>query len=69
MKDEGEGIWLPKILKEQGLTKSTSEAIRLIKQGGVRVNNEPLVNPDIKIKAGEYIVKVGKRRFIRIKVS
>ncbi|GAQ94437.1 tyrosyl-tRNA synthetase [Thermodesulfovibrio aggregans] len=69
LKDEGEGIWLPKILKEQGLTKSTSEAIRLIKQGGVRVNNEPLVNPDIKIKAGEYIVKVGKRRFIRIKVS
>lgn len=69
LKDEGEGIWLPKIMKEHGLTTSTSEAIRLIKQGAVRVNNEPLVNPDIKIKAGEYIVKVGKRRFIRIKVS
>lgn len=68
LKDEGEGIWLPKIMKEHGLTKSTSEAIRLIKQGAVRVNNEPLGNPDIKIKAGEYIVKVGKRRFIRIKV-
>lgn len=68
LKDEGEGIWLPKIMKEHGLTTSTSEAIRLIKQGAVRVNNEPLVNPDIKIKAGEYIVKVGKRRFIRIKV-
>lgn len=69
IRDEGEGVWLPKILKEWGLTKSTSEAIRLIKQGGVRVNNEQILESDVKLKAGDYIVKVGKRRFIRIKVS
>lgn len=69
VKDEGEGVWLPKIMKEYRLTTSTSEAIRLIKQGALRINNEHIMNPDIKLKAGEYIVKVGKRRFIRIKVS
>ncbi|WP_353683794.1 tyrosine--tRNA ligase [Thermodesulfovibrio sp. 3907-1M] len=69
VKDEGEGIWLPKIMKEHALTTSTSEAIRLIKQGAVKINNELTINPDIKLKAGEYILKVGKRRFIRIKVS
>uniref|UniRef100_A0A7C4AKA7 Tyrosine--tRNA ligase n=1 Tax=Thermodesulfovibrio aggregans TaxID=86166 RepID=A0A7C4AKA7_9BACT len=69
IKDEGEGVWLPRILKEHGLTKSTSEAIRLINQGGVRLNNEQIKNHDIKLKAGEYIVKVGKRRFIKFKIS
>lgn len=67
-KDDGEGVWIPKILKEHALTKSTSEAIRLIKQGGVRLNNEQITNPDIKLKPGEYVIKVGKRRFIRVKV-
>jgi tyrosyl-tRNA synthetase len=69
VKDEGYGVWLPKILKEHSVTKSTSESIRLIEQGAVRVNNEQIMNSDIKLKAGEYIVKVGKRRFIKIIVN
>jgi tyrosyl-tRNA synthetase len=68
IKDEGEGVWIPKIMKEYGLVKSTSEAIRLIKQGAVRLNNEQISDPQIKIKKGEYILKVGKRRFIRVDI-
>lgn len=66
IKDEGEGVWIPKIMKEYGLVKSTSEAIRLIKQGAVRLNNEQISDSQTKIKKGEYILKVGKRRFIRV---
>jgi len=68
IKDEGEGVWIPKIMKEYGLVKSTSEAIRLIKQGALRLNNEQISDPQIKIKKGEYILKVGKRRFIRVDI-
>lgn len=68
IKEEGQGVWLPKILKESGVIKSTSEAVRLIKQGGIRVNDEQIINPDIKLTAGEHIVRIGKRRFIKIKV-
>ncbi|HOA83367.1 MAG TPA: tyrosine--tRNA ligase [Thermodesulfovibrio thiophilus] len=69
MKAEEDGVWLPKILKEQSVTASTSESIRLIKQGAVRVNDKQIYNPDIKLKAGEYVVKVGKRRFLKIKIN
>jgi tyrosyl-tRNA synthetase len=63
---EDEGMWLPKIMKLSGLVKSTGEGIRLIKQGGVTVNNEKWEDPDKNIPAGEYLLKVGKRRFLKI---
>ncbi|MBI4848305.1 MAG: tyrosine--tRNA ligase [Nitrospirae bacterium] len=59
-------IWLPKIMKLSGLVKSTGEGIRLIKQGGVSVGNEKWDDPDKKLPAGEYLLKVGKRRFLKI---
>lgn len=68
IKDEGEGVWIPKILKEQGLSKSTSEAIRLIKQNAVRINNEVVDNSDTKLKRGDYIIKVGKKRFLKVRI-
>lgn len=58
--------WLPQIMKEAGLTKSTSEAVRLIKQGGVSLNGERLTDPDKRFSKGEHLLKVGKRRFLRI---
>ena len=59
-------MWLPKIMKDSGLAKSTSEAIRLIKQGGVSVNGEKWDDPDKKLSAGEYLLKAGKRKFLKI---
>ena len=63
---EDGGMWLPKIMKLSGLVKSTGEAIRLIKQGGVTVDNEKWEDPDKNLPAGEYLLKVGKRRFFKI---
>jgi tyrosyl-tRNA synthetase len=68
IKDEGEGVWIPKIIKEQGLSKSTSEAIRLIKQNAVKINNEVVKNSDTKLNKGEYIIKVGKKRFLKVRI-
>jgi len=59
-------VWIPRILKSSGLVKSTGEAIRLIKQGGVRVNGERFLDPQENLPRGEYILQIGKRRFLRI---
>jgi tyrosyl-tRNA synthetase len=61
--------WLPQIMKETGLSKSTSEAIRLINQGGVKVNDITITDPDIRLQQGEHIIKVGKRRFYKVIVK
>ena len=66
LKWEDKEMWLPKIMKDSGLAKSTSEAIRLIKQGGVSVNGEKWDDPDKKLFEGEYLLKAGKRKFLKI---
>lgn len=68
LKWEAEGMWLPKIMKESGSVNvsSSGEAIRLIKQGGVSIDGEKWDDPDKKLPAGEYLLKVGKRRFLKI---
>lgn len=58
--------WLPQIMKDTGLAKSTSEAIRLIKQGGVRVNDKTISDSDIRLQQGEHIIRAGKRKFYRV---
>jgi tyrosyl-tRNA synthetase len=63
--DEG-GMWVPKIMKLSGLTASTGEAIRLIKQGGVAINDQKQNDPDAKLPKGTYLFKAGKRRFCRV---
>lgn len=63
--DEAE-VWIPKLMKEACLVKSTSEAVRLIRQGGVTINDARVQDPDAKIGEGEYLFKVGKRKFIKI---
>jgi tyrosyl-tRNA synthetase len=64
---EEDELWVPKIMKLSGLTSSTGEAIRLIKQGGVSINDKKYADPDGKLVKGSYLFKVGKRRFLRIK--
>jgi len=60
-------ILLPNLLKEAGMTESTSEAIRMIKQGGVRINEEKISDPKHLVAKGETsIYQVGKRKFKKI---
>ena len=61
--------WLPQIIKDAGLAKSTSEAIRLMKQGGVKIGESSLSDPDTKLQPGEHIIKIGKRKFLKVKVA
>jgi tyrosyl-tRNA synthetase len=64
--EDSKDIWLPGIMKSSGLTKSTGEAIRLMKQGAVSIDGEKWTDPDKNVPAGEHLLKVGKRRFLKI---
>lgn len=61
--------WLPHIMKENGLAKSSGEAIRLIKQRGVKLNDQVVESPDTVLSEGEHIVRIGKNRILRVIVS
>lgn len=64
---EWEGdMWLPQIMKLAGLVPSTGEALRLIKQGGVSVDDQKVEDPQRKLPKGAYIIKAGKRKFAKV---
>jgi tyrosyl-tRNA synthetase len=61
---------LPQVLKQAGLTASTSEALRLIEQGGVKLNGEKLSDKARKLARGTQVVlQVGKRKFARVTIT
>ena len=60
-------MWVGHYLVEAGCAKSTSEVKRLIKQGGLYIDNERVIDENLKIPvAGEKLVRLGKRRFFKI---
>jgi tyrosyl-tRNA synthetase len=62
-----DSILLPNLLKEAGMTDSTSEAMRLIKQGGVRIDEKKITDPKHSVlKDSTAIYQVGKRKFKKI---
>lgn len=66
----GGRIALPQVLKGSGLVKSTSEAIRLITQGGVKIDGERAEDANVELAAGtSYVLQVGKRRFLRVHIA
>ena len=62
---------ITQLMKMLDLTKSTSESIRLINQGAVRVNGERLSDPAMQLDNDnrEYIIQVGKRRIAKLKLT
>jgi tyrosyl-tRNA synthetase len=61
---------LANLLKEAGLTQSTSEALRLIKQGAVRIDGDRVDDRQLQVEAGSvHVFQVGKRRFARVRLS
>lgn len=65
----GQSIWLVRLLAEEGLAKSASDARRLIAQGGVTVGGQPVRDTECSIQlpeGGSVVIKVGKRRFFRL---
>ena len=67
---ENETILLTNLLKTVEMTSSTSEAMRLIKQGGVKIDSEKVSDIKLEIKKGsEAVYQVGKRKFLHIKIN
>jgi tyrosyl-tRNA synthetase len=64
---DSDGVPLVQVLKSSGVCPSTSEAHRMIEQGGVRVNGEKVTDKALKLGAGEtYVLQVGKRKFAKV---
>ena len=65
---DSDSIPLTNLLKNADMTSSTSEAMRLIKQGGVKIDSEKVLDPKKEIQKGsEAIYQVGKRKFLKIR--
>lgn len=66
----GAGLRITNLLKNAGLTKTTSDAMRMIKQGAVRVDGQRIEDNKTEIKAGStHVFQVGKRRFARVSIT
>ncbi|MEO7728155.1 MAG: tyrosine--tRNA ligase [Burkholderiales bacterium] len=62
-----DGMAIANLLKEAGLCASTSEALRMIAQGGVKLDGEKVGDKSLKLAAGAQVVlQVGKRKFARV---
>ncbi|HEY0855666.1 MAG TPA: tyrosine--tRNA ligase, partial [Albitalea sp.] len=62
----GSPLAIGQLLKQAGLAPSTSEALRLVDGGGVRIDGTVISDRGLKLAAGCYVVQVGKRRFARV---
>ena len=62
------GTKIANLLKDSNLVSSTSEALRMIKQGAAKMDGEKITNKDLKLKVGTSIYQVGKRKFARVTI-
>ncbi|MGR3808752.1 tyrosyl-tRNA synthetase [Pasteurella testudinis DSM 23072] len=62
-------IGLANLLKEAGLVASTSEANRMVQQGGVKIDGEKVEDSKMMIQASSAVYQVGKRKFARVTVK
>ena len=70
LKAPSSGLPIAQLLKQTGLVPSTSEALRLIAQGGVRVDGGKVTDKALALGAGTVVVvQVGKRKFARVSVT
>ena len=65
----GAPLGIGALLKQAGLVPSTTEALRLVEQGGVRVDGSAVGDRALKLSAGTYVVQVGKRKFTRVTLT
>jgi tyrosyl-tRNA synthetase len=67
---EGDSLGIAHILRDAGLATSTSDAIRQVKAGAVKLDNERVVDPSLAISAGKiHLLQSGKRKFVKVKLS
>lgn len=65
-----EGLLIANVLKQASLTVSTSESLRMIKQGAVKIDNEKCDDKNRLFHAGDsHLIQVGKRKFAKISIT
>ncbi|WP_288381620.1 tyrosine--tRNA ligase [uncultured Massilia sp.] len=65
----GAPLGVAQLLKQAGLCASTSEAMRMVDQGGVRIDGNVVSDKGLQIEAGTFVMQVGKRKFARVTLS
>ena len=65
----GAPLAIGQLLKQANLAASTSEALRLVEQGGVRLDGAVVSDKALKVPAGTVVVQVGKRKFARVTLT
>jgi tyrosyl-tRNA synthetase len=66
---DSQSIGIAQLLKIAGLVESTSEAMRAIEQGGVKLDSEKVNDKSLQLNKGQIVVaQVGKRKFAKISI-
>ncbi|WP_076592499.1 tyrosine--tRNA ligase [Herminiimonas arsenitoxidans] len=65
----GAPLGIGQLLKQANLCASTSEALRMVEQGGVRIDGSVISDKGLKVEAGTLVVQVGKRKFARVTLA
>ncbi|WP_428717669.1 tyrosine--tRNA ligase [Undibacterium curvum] len=65
----GAPVGIGQLLKQANLCASTSEALRMVEQGGVRIDSVVISDKGLKVEAGTFVLQVGKRKFARVTLS
>jgi len=65
----GAPLGVGQLLKQANLCPSTSDALRMVEQGGVRMDGAVVSDKGLKVEAGTFVLQVGKRKFARITLS
>jgi tyrosyl-tRNA synthetase len=65
----GAPLGIGQLLKQANLCPSTSEALRMVEQGGVRIDGAVIADKGLKVNAGTFVLQVGKRKFARVTLS
>ncbi|WP_426168836.1 tyrosine--tRNA ligase [Pseudoduganella sp. R-34] len=65
----GAPVGIGQLLKQTGLCASTGEGLRMIDQGGVRIDGTVISDKALKIEAGTFVLQVGKRKFAKVTLS
>ena len=65
----GAPLGIAAVLKSAGLVASNSEGMRMIEQGGVRIDGTVISDKGLKLEAGTVVVQVGKRKFAKVTIA
>ncbi len=67
--DFDEGVGILDVLKQIGFCPSTSQARRDIQGGGVKINQEVIKNESYRFVKGNYVIQLGKKRFMKLNIN